>query len=249
MVLEQIQSKMDKKTDFLERTEILYGVERIKRLAQSRVLVVGVGGVGAYAAEMLCRAGVGHLTLIDADNISKSNINRQLPALHSTIGQPKVEILAKRFEDISPAIEIETVNSFMTPDTVETLLGENHFSFIVDAIDTVAPKIALVSYAIKHRLNIISSMGAGAKTDITKIQFADVWDTYHCGLSKAVRSGLKSQGLRGRKLPVVFCSQQADREALIAVEGERNKKTTAGTVSYMPATFGCFMAQYVLERL
>ena len=240
---------MEKKPDFLERTELLYGVERMKRLALSRVLVVGVGGVGAYAAEMLCRAGVGHLTLIDADNISKSNINRQLPALHSTIGMPKVEILSRRFADINPLAEIKAVNSFMTPETIETFLGENSFSFIVDAIDTVSPKIALIAYALKHRINIISSMGAGAKTDITKIQFADVWDTYHCGLSKAVRSGLKSQGLRGRKLPVVFCSQQADREALLPVEGEHNKKTTAGTVSYMPATFGCFMAQYVLERL
>ncbi|HRF85141.1 MAG TPA: tRNA threonylcarbamoyladenosine dehydratase [Alloprevotella sp.] len=234
--------------DWTERTELLYGAEKTGRLHRAHVLIVGTGGVGAYAAEMLCRAGVGALTLIDADTVSLSNINRQLPALHSTAGRRKVEVLAERFRDINPDIRLTLRAEYITPESVPTLL-DGGFDFIVDAIDTIAPKVALLSEALHRRLPVISSMGAGAKTDITQIRFADLWQTYHCGLSKSVRTGLTRAGLKGRRLPVVFCTQQADRRALLSVEGERNKKTTAGTVSYMPATFGCFLAQYVLERL
>lgn len=235
-------------TDWTERTELLYGAEKNGRLHRAHVLIVGTGGVGAYAAEMLCRAGVGAMTLIDADTVSLSNINRQLPALHSTAGRRKVDVLAGRFRDINPDIRLTLRAEYVTPDSVPALLDED-FDFIVDAIDTIAPKVALLSEALRRRLPVVSSMGAGAKTDITQIRFADVWQTYHCGLSKSVRAGLAAAGLKGRRLPVVFCTQQADRRALLSVEGERNKKTTAGTVSYMPATFGCFLAQYVLERL
>ena len=232
-----------------QRTHLLYGDEKMQRITAAHVLVVGTGGVGAYAAEMLCRAGVGALTLVDADEVNESNINRQLPALHSTVGQVKVEVLAKRFMDINPDLKLTLRPEYITPDAVESLLDSADFDFVVDAIDTIAPKVALLSAAIRRRMKIVSSMGAGAKTDITQIQFADVWNTFHCGLSKSVRSGLTKAGLKGRKLPVVFCAQQADRNALLTVEGERNKKTTAGTVSYMPATFGCFLSQYVLEHL
>lgn len=234
--------------DWTERTELLYGAEKTERLRRAHVLVVGTGGVGGYAAEMLCRAGIGALTLIDADTVSLSNINRQLPALHSTAGRRKVEVLAERFRDINPDIRLTLRAEYITPESVPALL-EGDFGFIVDAIDTIAPKVALLSEALRRRLPVVSSMGAGAKTDITQIRFADLWQTYHCGLSKSVRAGLTRAGLKGRRLPVVFCTQQADRRALLSVEGERNKKTTAGTVSYMPATFGCFLAQYVLERL
>lgn len=232
-----------------QRTCLLYGEEKMRRIEAAHVLVVGTGGVGAYAAEMLCRAGVGALTLVDADCVAESNINRQLPALHSTVGQPKVEVLAKRFLDINPEVKLTLRPEYLEPEQVDELLGSAEFDFVVDAIDTIAPKVALLAAALRRRQRIVSSMGAGAKTDITQIRFADIGETYHCGLSKSVRAGLTKAGLKGRKLPVVFCTQQADREALLRVEGERNKKTTAGTVSYMPATFGCFLAQYVLERL
>lgn len=232
-----------------QRTCLLYGEEKMLRIEAAHVLVVGTGGVGAYAAEMLCRAGVGALTLVDADCVAESNINRQLPALHSTVGQPKVEVLAKRFLDINPEVKLTLRPEYLEPEQVDELLGSAEFDFVVDAIDTIAPKVALLAAALRRRQRIVSSMGAGAKTDITQIRFADIGETYHCGLSKSVRAGLAKAGLKGRKLPVVFCTQQADREALLRVEGERNKKTTAGTVSYMPATFGCFLAQYVLERL
>lgn len=233
----------------LSRTTLLYGEEKMNRIRRAHVLIVGTGGVGGWAAEMLCRAGVGRLTLLDADTVAPSNINRQLPALGSTVGRAKVEVLAKRFADINPQAEILLRREFLTPEGVEELLDSGPYDFIVDAIDTIQPKVALLAACLQRRLHVVSSMGAGAKTDITAIRFADVWQTYHCGLSKSVRSGLTRAGLKGRRLPVVFCAQQADRAALLAVEGERNKKTTAGTVSYMPATFGCFLAQYVLERL
>lgn len=231
------------------RTTLLYGDERMARIRSAHVLVVGTGGVGAYAAEMLCRAGVGHLTLVDADTVSPSNINRQLPALHSTVGRSKVGVLAERFRDINPEVQLTLHEEYLTPEGVDALLDAAPYAYVIDAIDTIQPKVALLTACIRRRQPVIASMGAGAKTDITAIQYADIWQTYHCGLSKSVRSGLARAGLRGRKLPVVFCAQQADRAALLTVEGERNKKTTAGTVSYMPATFGNYLAAWVLNRL
>ena len=219
------------------------------RIRSAHVLVVGTGGVGAYAAEMLCRAGVGHLTLVDADTVSPSNINRQLPALHSTLGRSKVSVLAERFRDINPAVQLTLREEYLTPESVDALLDAAPYAYVIDAIDTIQPKVALLAACIRRRQPVIASMGAGAKTDITAIQYADLWQTYHCGLSKSVRNGLARAGLRGRKLPVVFCTQQADRNALLTVEGERNKKTTAGTVSFMPATFGNYLAAWVLNHL
>ena len=219
------------------------------RIRSAHVLVVGTGGVGAYAAEMLCRAGVGHLTLVDADTVSPSNINRQLPALHSTLGRSKVSVLAERFRDINPEVQLTLREEYLTPESVDALLDAAPYAYVIDAIDTIQPKVALLAACIRRRQPVIASMGAGAKTDITAIQYADLWQTYHCGLSKSVRNGLARAGLRGRKLPVVFCTQQADRNALLTVEGERNKKTTAGTVSFMPATFGYYLAAWVLNHL
>ena len=219
------------------------------RIRSAHVLVVGTGGVGAYAAEMLCRAGVGHLTLVDADTVSPSNINRQLPALHSTLGRSKVSVLAERFRDINPEVQLTLREEYLTPESVDALLDAAPYAYVIDAIDTIQPKVALLASCIRRRQPVIASMGAGAKTDITAIQYADLWQTYHCGLSKSVRNGLARAGLRVRKLPVVFCTQQADRNALLTVEGERNKKTTAGTVSFMPATFGNYLAAWVLNHL
>ena len=219
------------------------------RIRSAHVLVVGTGGVGAYAAEMLCRAGVGHLTLVDADTVSPSNINRQLPALHSTLGRSKVSVLAERFRDINPEVQLTLREEYLTPESVDALLDAAPYAYVIDAIDTIQPKVALLAACIRRCQPVIASMGAGAKTDITAIQYADLWQTYHCGLSKSVRNGLARAGLRGRKLPVVFCTQQADRNALLTVEGERNKKTTAGTVSFMPATFGNYLAAWVLNHL
>lgn len=234
--------------EWMSRTALLLGAERMERLRQSHVLVVGTGGVGAYAAEMLVRAGVGRMTLLDADRVQPSNINRQLCALHSTVGEEKVRVLERRFKDINPDLRLDVRPEYLEEQDVEALLDGGRYDFIVDAIDTIAPKCALIMGAMRRRLRIVSSMGAGAKTDITQVRFADLWETYHCGLSKAVRSRLKREGMR-RPLPVVFCTQQAELSAVVRVDGERNKKTTTGTVSYMPAVFGCYLAQYVIERL
>lgn len=263
-----------------DRTELLLGKDKMQRLRDAHVLVVGVGGVGAYAAEMLCRAGIGEMTIIDADTVQLTNINRQLPATHATLGRPKVEVLAERFRDINPEIKLHALPKYVVPTTsskgekdiiaedldksqqvkitIEVLLGNFTESsplggkegglFIVDAIDTIAPKCALISEALRRGIPIVSSMGAGAKSDITQIRFADLWDTYHCGLAKAVRTRLKKEGLR-HSLPVVFSTEQADRNAVITIEGEQNKKSTTGTISYMPAVFGCYLAEYVIRKI
>ena len=234
--------------DWKQRTRLLLGEEKMERLQQANVLVVGLGGVGAYAAEMICRAGVGRMTIVDADTVQPTNINRQLPALHSTMGREKAEVLAARFKDINPDIQLTVLPVFLKDDNIPELLDAARYDFIVDAIDTLAPKCYLIAEALKRHIKIVSSMGAGAKSDITQIRFADIWDTYHCGLSKAVRKRLQKLGIN-RKLPVVFSTEQADPKAVLLTEDEQNKKSTCGTVSYMPAVFGCYLAEYVIKRL
>ncbi|EKU90553.1 tRNA threonylcarbamoyladenosine dehydratase [Bacteroides oleiciplenus] len=234
--------------DWRQRTQLLLGEEKMERLRQAHVLVVGLGGVGAYAAEMICRAGVGRMTIVDADTVQPTNINRQLPALHSTLGQSKAEILEKRFRDINPEIELKVLPVFLKDENIPELLDAASYDFVVDAIDTLAPKCHLIAETLQRRIKIVSSMGAGAKSDITQVRFADIWDTYHCGLSKAVRKRLQKMGIK-RKLPVVFSTEQADPMAVLLTEDEMNKKSTCGTVSYMPAVFGCYLAEYVLKRL
>lgn len=231
-----------------DRTALLLGEDKMERLARSHVLVVGVGGVGAYAADMICRAGVGEMTIIDADTINVTNINRQLPAMHSTLGQSKVEVMAQRLRDVNPDIKLHVLETYLTEEAVFPLLAAQKFDFVVDAIDTIAPKCALIMETLRRGIPIVSSMGAGAKSDITKIRFADLWETYHCGLAKAVRTRLKKAGVR-QSLPVVFSTEQADRNAVVIVEGEQNKKSTAGTISYMPAVFGCYLAEYVIRKI
>ena len=224
------------------------GDEKMERLRQAHVLVVGLGGVGAYAAEMICRAGVGRMTIVDADMVQPTNLNRQLPALHSTLGMSKAEILEKRFRDINPEIGLTVLPVFLKDENIPELLDAASYDFVVDAIDTLSPKCHLIAEAMKRHIKIVSSMGAGAKSDITQVCFADIWDTYHCGLSKAVRKRLQKMGIK-RKLPVVFSTEQADPKAVLLTKDEMNKKSTCGTVSYMPAVFGCYLAEYVLKRL
>ena len=234
--------------EWQQRTKLLLGEEKMERLRKAHVLVVGVGGVGAYAAEMLCRAGVGKMTIVDADTVQPSNMNRQLPALRSALGRFKVDVPAERFRDVNPELELHVMPVYLKDEAIPELLDSAAFDFIVDAIDTVAPKCFLIYHALKRRMKIVSSMGAGAKKDITQVRFADLWDTYHCGLSKAVRKRLQKMGMK-RKLPVVFSTEQADPEAVVLVEGEANKKSAVGTISYMPAVFGCYLAEYVIGKL
>ena len=155
---------------WLERTELLLGTEKLEQLRGANVLVVGVGGVGAYAAEMIVRSGVGRMTIADADKVSESNINRQLVALHSTIGRQKCEILAERLKDINPDLELTIVNRFIKDDETDALLDSDKFDYVVDAIDTLSPKLALIKGALDRAIPLVSSMGAGAKTDPTHME-------------------------------------------------------------------------------
>ena len=234
--------------DWQQRTRLLLGQEKADRLQRAHVLVVGLGGVGAYAAEMICRAGVGRMTIVDADSVQPTNLNRQLPALHSTLGQAKADVMAARLRDINPQLELTVVQAFLKDGDIPAVLDAASYDFVVDAIDTLAPKCHLIAETLRRRIKIVSSMGAGAKSDITQVRFADVWDTYHCGLSKAVRKRLQKMGIR-HKLPVVFSTEQADPKAVLLTDDEMNKKSTCGTVSYLPAVFGCYLAEYVIKRL
>ena len=231
-----------------QRTELLLGEDKMARLQSAHVLVVGLGGVGAYAAEMICRAGVGRMTIVDADTVQITNLNRQLPAMHSTLGMFKADVLEARFKDINPDLELKVLPVFLKDENIPDLLDADEYDFIVDAIDTLSPKCYLIYHALQRRIKRVSSMGAGAKSDITQVRFADLWDTYHCGLSKAVRKRLQKMGVK-RKVPVVFSTEQADPKAVLLTDDEMNKKSTCGTVSYMPAVFGCYLAEYVINRL
>ncbi|MDR1982040.1 MAG: tRNA threonylcarbamoyladenosine dehydratase [Tannerellaceae bacterium] len=230
------------------RTEQLFGSERMDYLSRRHVLVVGLGGVGAYAAEQIGRAGIGRMTIVDADTVNASNINRQLPALHSTLGKSKAEVMGERLLDINPELELSVVNEFLRDERTEALLLASHYDFIVDAIDSLSPKIFLLYYACKHGIPVVSSMGAGAKSDPAQVRLADISKTVSCGLAKAVRKRLRDKGVNGG-IPVVFSTELPDREAIVEVENEPCKRTTAGTVSYMPAIFGCFLASYVIRNL
>jgi len=219
------------------RTELLFGAERMERLSRSHVLVVGLGGVGAYAAEQICRAGVGKMTIIDADTVNESNINRQLPALHSTLGMPKAEVVAKRLLDINPRLQLTVLNEFLRDERTEEVLLSAPLDFVVDAIDSLSPKVYLMYQAYIHKIPIVSS-----------VRIADISKTINCALAKAVRKRLRPLGV-SKGIPVVFSTEFADPDAVIEVENETCKRTTTGTVSYMPATFGCFLASHVLRNL
>lgn len=230
-----------------ERTLLLLEEQGVTKLSNAKVLVVGVGGVGAYAAEMLVRSGIGSLDIIDGDNVSVTNINRQLIALNSTVGMEKIEVMKSRLLDINPNLKINAKNIFLTPEQVAPILQEGGYDFVVDAIDTIAPKVELISYAIRNKIKIISSMGAGGRIDPTKIQLVDISDTYHDGLAKAVRGKLKERGIR-KGLRVVWSSEQANKSALMLLN-ERNKVSSYGTISYIPAIFGCMLASDVIRKL
>ena len=233
--------------NWLERTELLLGKEKLDILRQSHVLVVGLGGVGAYAAEMIARAGVGRLTLADADVVGLTNINRQLLALHSTIGRPKAEVLAERLRDINPEIELTIVNRYIKDEETYTLLDAAHYDYVVDCIDTLSPKLALIVAARERGLKLVSSMGAGAKTDPTQLEIKDISKTHHCPLAHMLRKRLHKVGVyKGFK--AVF-SPEPVREGAMIIAEEQNKKSQVGTISYIPALFGIGCASVVIRDL
>lgn len=230
-----------------DRTLRLLGREAADRLRDASVLVVGVGGVGGYAAEMLARTGVGRLTLVDSDCVAASNINRQLIATHSTVGEPKVSLFARRFHDINPEIETDVIADYLTADNLSSVFDDNRYDYVIDAIDTVSPKVALISHCLLEGIPIISSMGAGGRLDPTKIGYFDLWDTREDGLARAVRRKLKAASLH-RPLRVVASTEKPWSRSLVAVESP-NKRTSYGTVASIPAVFGIFLANHVVREI
>lgn len=234
-------------TNWLERTELLIGKEKLQALTTKHVLIVGLGGVGAYAAESITRAGVGELTIVDGDCLNISNINRQLPALHSTIGQPKAEVMANRLRDINPEIKLHVINSYIKDDEMIDLLN-NKYDYVVDAIDTISPKLFLIIHCVNRNLPIVSCMGAGGRLNPALVQVADISKSYNCTLARAIRKRLHQHGIN-KGIRVVFSSEKVDKAVVKEVENEQNKKTTVGTISYMTAMFGLYCAAEVIQNL
>jgi tRNA A37 threonylcarbamoyladenosine dehydratase len=233
--------------NWLQRTELLIGKEGVKTLKNAHVLVVGLGGVGAYAAEQICRAGVGTMTIVDGDVVEETNRNRQLPALKSNEGRPKAEILADRFRDINPDIMLHVFNHYLEHDEITNLLEANTYDFVVDAIDTLSPKTFLIAKTLEFGYPLVSSLGAGGKFDPSKVEVTDISKTYNCKLAKKLRKRLTRMGI-SKGFKVVFSSELVDIEKVISVKG-KNKASTVGTISYMPPIFGCFCASVVIRGL
>lgn len=231
-----------------ERTELLLGESAVKILSHKHVLIVGVGGVGAYAAEMLVRAGIGEITIVDADNVNESNLNRQLIALQDTIGRAKTDVMRERLLNINPLLKIHVLNEFLKDERTFEVLDATHYDFVVDAIDTLSPKVFLIHAAMQRNIPIISSMGAGAKKDITQIRLTDISKSFNCALAKMVRKRLSKLGIK-RGFKCVFSSELADEKAVKLIDDEQNKVSTVGTISYMPATFGNYIAWHVIGEL
>lgn len=230
-----------------ERTELLLGEQKLNILRNAHVLVVGLGGVGAYAAEMIARAGVGHMTIADADTVGETNINRQLLALHSTIGRHKSEVMAERLKDINPNIDLQIVTDYIRDKKTYTLLDAAHYDYVVDCIDTLSPKVNLIAGAIERNIPLVSSMGAGAKTDPTLVEIKDIGKTHHCPLAHMLRKRLHKVGIRSG-FYAVFSPEPVREGAMILAE-ETNKKSNVGTISYIPAVFGCACASVVIRDL
>lgn len=231
-----------------ERTVLMFGEESVNLLSLANVLIVGVGGVGAYAAEMLVRAGVGSLTLVDGDTVNDTNRNRQLIALQSTIGKPKVEVLAERLKDINPNVKLRLLQEYLRDQRTIEVLESEKYDYVIDAIDTLAPKVYLMHQAVERNIPIASSMGSGGKLDPTQVKIDDISKSDYCKLARMVRKRLHKLGVR-KGITVVYSAEVVARERVEITEGEQNKKSNVGTVSYMPAIFGCCLASHVIRQL
>ncbi|MCK9255590.1 MAG: tRNA threonylcarbamoyladenosine dehydratase [Bacteroidales bacterium] len=231
---------------WLERSELILGKENIEKLKQSKILVCGLGGVGGAAAEQLVRAGVGNLCIIDADIISETNINRQIIATQENIGKYKVEELKKRLLSINPKLNIDARKVYLRDEVLDNTIIEG-WDYVVDAIDTLSPKLFLLKNCYKNNIPVVSSMGSGGKTDPSKIKVSDISESYNCGLARNLRKRLHRLGIFNG-IKVVFSEEQSDKNAIIEEEST-NKKSNSGTISYMPVIFGCFCAGVVIRSI
>ncbi|PWN66854.1 tRNA threonylcarbamoyladenosine dehydratase [Chryseobacterium phosphatilyticum] len=233
---------------WLERTELLIKEEGLEKLNKATVLVVGLGGVGSFAAEFLARAGVGSMTIVDGDTVDITNVNRQLPALRSTVGKHKVEVVAERLLDINPDLTLTKINEFLNPERMDEVLDSAPFDYVLDCIDSVTPKLSLIISAKRKKIKVISSMGAGGKTDPSKVMVRDISKTEHCHLARQIRKRLRKVKI-DKGVRCVFANDIQDEESLKMTDGTNYKRSFYGTISYMPAIFGLYAAAEVINHL
>ncbi len=233
---------------WMSRTQLMLGDEPVLKLMGKHVLVVGLGGVGGICAEMIARAGVGKMTIVDADTVDLSNTNRQIPALHSTAGQLKATVLAERLKDINPALDLTVLPHYIKDDETIQLVETAQFDYVVDCIDTLSPKVSLIKACIDRNIPIVSSMGAGGKLDPSQVQITDISKTHECNLARYVRKKLHALGIH-KGLTVVFSAEKVDQTRVFETEKAFPKKSIIGTISYMPAIFGCTVASVVIRGL
>ncbi len=236
----------DKMGEWTERAELLFKAEGLNKLRNANVLVVGLGGVGSFAAEFLARAGVGKMTIVDGDIVDITNINRQLPALHSTVGEPKVTIVGDRLMDINPGLKLTRIKEFLSPERAFEIVSEE-YDYVLDCIDSITPKLNLIIGAKRKRVKIISSMGAGGKMEASKVHVSCITKATNCMLAKTIRKRLKGEKID--KLKVVSSSEIQDQSSLKMTDGSNFKKSFYGTNSYMPGLFALYAAETVIRYL
>ena len=231
--------------DIYDRTRMLIGDEGIAKLQNSHILIAGIGGVGSFTAEALARAGVGTLTLIDSDTVDITNLNRQIHATQKTVGQPKVQVMAERIQDINPDIKVNPVSAFLLNDNLQSVLGEAQYDYIIDAVDTVTAKLALILYARERNIPVISSMGTANKLDATKFEVVDISKTHTCPLARVMRKELRDRGIVSG-VEVLYSTAQPVYRPQTAEEG---KKPVPGSISYVPSVAGLLLAGHVIQQL
>ncbi|NNT73086.1 tRNA threonylcarbamoyladenosine dehydratase [Flavobacterium sp. IMCC34852] len=230
-----------------ERAALLFKEEGLNNLKNANVLVVGLGGVGSFAAEFLARAGVGNMTIVDGDVVDITNINRQLPALHSTVGLPKVTLMATRLMDINPELNLTPVQEFLSPERAKEIVTAD-FDYVLDCIDSVTPKLNLIVAAKRKGVKVISNMGAGGKYEASKVKVTDIRNTDYCPLAKVVRKRLKKEGI-SKGVKVVYSYERPDESSIKTTDGTNFKKSFYGTNSWMPCLFGLHAAETVVKYL
>ena len=235
-------------SEWLQRTELLIKEEGTERLQNANILIVGLGGVGSFAAEFLVRSGIGNLTIVDGDTVDITNINRQLPALNSTIGKNKTDVVAERILDINPEINLKKINEFLEPERMEELLTQEKFDYVLDCIDSLSPKLALIITCKRKKIKLVSAMGAGGKTDPSKVMVRDISKTNNCFLAKQIRKKLKKEQIH-KGVRCVFSTEIQDENSLKMTDGSNYKKSFYGTISYMHAIFGLYAAAEVIRFL
>ena len=230
---------------WLERTELLVQKEGLDKLQKANILVVGLGGVGSYAAEFIARAGVQKMTIVDGDFFDETNKNRQLPALDSTIGLSKAIVLAERLRDINKDIKLTVLEEFLSPERAYEIVSKE-FDYVLDCIDSITPKVNLIVAARRKKVKIISSMGAGGKLDSTKIKIKDISNTKNCTMARVLRKRLKERKVN-KGVKAVYSDEIQISASVKMTDGANFKKSYYGTISYMPAAFGLQAAAHVIN--